>query len=487
MKAEITVTPDTMFALLKTLGKTLYGTRNLTAIVLREAEQNAVDACRRKGVEPKIWLRVDVTRDMAIVTCIDNGCGMTEEEIHDIFLQPGQSSKGAHLKETGGLGLAKITYFTNPYWSVRSLNHTVTSDDVRLGREIQLTEYFDGTIVEVHIPKEYYWDDVGKQALRYVYLSDVDVHFTWTENGVIKIDDEHAGLPNLQIERNRQDYWPQGVTGFLASELPGHGMLSGVNIVRVHGLVQYVAQAYHRDTNFLLDLHPECKPDDDAYPVMANRLSLRDGEFKELWDRFLELQTGSPSTSRFEVEQVAKPRTQITGERLLHGTQNIPQFSTYSQEIQELSSLDFANLIGAAQEAVEYGKKPPKILIKDYKGSAATKARHAKVLTCWKEILTLIADWDDQWGYGVVGDSVHPASREYEDGTWFYLINPAWFDDIKTPKAKVLALWGQACHEVSHFKNDVHNEAFTSAETDRQRLTASAIVVEFDRLVKLLR
>jgi molecular chaperone HtpG len=70
--------------LLKVLAEHLYGSRN---VGVRELLQNAHDSCVRRRIEeqgPRYRPRIDLTTDerQQTLTIRDNGCGLTEEEIH---------------------------------------------------------------------------------------------------------------------------------------------------------------------------------------------------------------------------------------------------------------------------------------------------------------------------------------------------------------------------------------------------------------------
>jgi DNA topoisomerase VI subunit B len=85
------------------LGGALYRARPLLAITLRELFQNSRDACRGIDRAPDIVLTLE-TDDFrqGILTCQDNGIGMSEETLLSRFLVLGESDKTAG--STGGWG-----------------------------------------------------------------------------------------------------------------------------------------------------------------------------------------------------------------------------------------------------------------------------------------------------------------------------------------------------------------------------------------------
>ncbi len=88
------------------LGGALYRARPLCAISMREMFQNSRDACRGFERTPEIvvTLQTDDWKS-GILTCEDNGCGMSEETLLTKFLVLGESEKTAG--STGGWGIGK--------------------------------------------------------------------------------------------------------------------------------------------------------------------------------------------------------------------------------------------------------------------------------------------------------------------------------------------------------------------------------------------
>jgi len=93
----------------------------LLPIVLRELFQNARDACRRVGHEPRIRIAVlgDADFRYGQIVCRDNGCGMDEDTILDRFLCLGGTDKAQG--DTGGFGIAKAVILGGcTWWEVRT-------------------------------------------------------------------------------------------------------------------------------------------------------------------------------------------------------------------------------------------------------------------------------------------------------------------------------------------------------------------------------
>jgi DNA topoisomerase VI subunit B len=86
------------------LGGALYRARPLLPVTLREIYQNSRDACRGLERKPEIVITLETDEFRAgILTCEDNGCGMSEETLLTKFLVLGESEKAAG--STGGWGI----------------------------------------------------------------------------------------------------------------------------------------------------------------------------------------------------------------------------------------------------------------------------------------------------------------------------------------------------------------------------------------------
>ena len=111
----------------------------LLPIVLRELFQNARDACRCVGSEPRIWITVlgDTDFRYGQVVCRDNGCDMDEDTILDRFLCLGGTDKTQD--DTGGFGIARAIILGGcTWWEMRTHPPTISGQAPSTGSEIAL-------------------------------------------------------------------------------------------------------------------------------------------------------------------------------------------------------------------------------------------------------------------------------------------------------------------------------------------------------------
>lgn len=90
----------------------LYQQQNKLKVVTRELLQNAFDACKRKGINAKIHIRISNDTDgYQYLEIRDNGIGMSLPEIKDNFLTVGKSNKNNNkegLVGKYGIGILSI-------------------------------------------------------------------------------------------------------------------------------------------------------------------------------------------------------------------------------------------------------------------------------------------------------------------------------------------------------------------------------------------
>src|SRR3990170_9015097 len=124
--------------LLKLVGRKLYSSHPIP-IIVRELLQNSVDACNRKGVEPRITITVkqlDANGNDWLVSCEDNGIGMTPEQLVNDFLRLG-GKKEEWANQTGGFGIAKAAILGSDDWEVHTLNNFLSRDILHIGGDIE--------------------------------------------------------------------------------------------------------------------------------------------------------------------------------------------------------------------------------------------------------------------------------------------------------------------------------------------------------------
>lgn len=123
---------------LKMLGKTLYSN---PFAALSELIANGFDA-----QADKIWVYLDIrNRKNAEIIIIDNGKGMTDQEIREKYLQVGKKNRSLDddvMMGRKGIGKLAAFYLSNKYYVV-----TKTEDENNI-YEIDFTGYEDGTVNE---------------------------------------------------------------------------------------------------------------------------------------------------------------------------------------------------------------------------------------------------------------------------------------------------------------------------------------------------
>src|SRR3990170_3655341 len=162
--------------LLKLVGRKLYSSHPIP-ILVRELLQNSVDACRRKVIEPDIRITIkQLNRDASdwLVSCEDNGIGMSAEQIVNDFLRLG-GKKEDWANQTSGFGIAKAAILGCDDWKVRTLDNFLDRKILHDGGEIQKRKMLEGTKITVRV-QEFAWGSSITKALQMVYYSDVHVH-----------------------------------------------------------------------------------------------------------------------------------------------------------------------------------------------------------------------------------------------------------------------------------------------------------------------
>ena len=100
--------------------------QNLGFAFMRENMQNAVDGDGKRGASI-INISIDeMSDDMVRIQFADNGPGMTEETIRNVFMKLGETTKGEHGTSTGGFGRARIlTHFSMHGYIINTQNNHV--------------------------------------------------------------------------------------------------------------------------------------------------------------------------------------------------------------------------------------------------------------------------------------------------------------------------------------------------------------------------
>lgn len=114
-------------ALWKLLGPSLYSSRPLFPVTVRELAQNAFDAQLKTNKDVPVVFEMSISEDQKTVylSCEDQGVGMTPDVIFDKFLALGESGKSAGV---GGYGVAKAAILgACSEWDVQTLGYQFDS------------------------------------------------------------------------------------------------------------------------------------------------------------------------------------------------------------------------------------------------------------------------------------------------------------------------------------------------------------------------
>ena len=280
MKAQITIDPR----LIPTMGRSLYS-GNPAVVAVRELLQNSWDACIAKGVKPDIHITIDradkyASIETVTVTCRDNGIGMTEKQLLNDYLRLGTTGK-KDMKSTGGFGIANAVVFSNEKWHVHTLDHYACPDE-NMEIDIEHTgEHLDGTEVTLEIKVDFFVSQL-REAMRMIYFSAVDVKFTYTEDGELKYEDEHAGFSKLVSRIVDQEFKEDKLASLHKVRLMDDVEIydfhtNGYDIIRLNGLVQFLSfQTSKRLTNLIFDIVTIYRPTEKHYPFTLSRESVQD-------------------------------------------------------------------------------------------------------------------------------------------------------------------------------------------------------------------
>jgi hypothetical protein len=246
--ASIKISSD----LISMLGKKLYSSSHMV-ILARELLQNSIDAVSQTN-KPKI----EIALTGSMLTVSDNGCGMDNDTLLNVFLCIGGSKKQSNTS-VGGFGIAKVCLFASQTWSVytRAVNSesiAINSDDM-IPLSSSSGRY--GTIVRGLTSDGYSERDIYK--LLHTGNYQIPVFY----NGVrIK--------PYVGKIKWSDDGYCVSVAKPLT--LPDDNILTGYIIYRINGLTQFTE--YYGDSlqfNVIVDFDCGFRPKDDRYPFDLSR------------------------------------------------------------------------------------------------------------------------------------------------------------------------------------------------------------------------
>jgi len=493
-KAVMSIDPR----LVSLVGRKLYSSHPIP-IVTRELLQNSVDACRRKGIEPDIKIEIFHNDDYKwLITCTDNGIGMTEDQMENDFLKLG-GTKEDGAGQTGGFGIAKAAIMSGEDWSVRSLGNFMNKEMFLRGAEIKKNlRRIDGTIITVLIGEATYRSSL-MQAAQMILYSDVSVHLvieskTYPE---IHVDAQNSGI-NGSIKRKilHDDKWMTvwGTTSLGLSDKWCEVSNPGWNIVRLNGLMQFIRgnQLDIRKNSLFFDIKADTMPDDPAYPFSMSRETLI-VDYDNLVRATVDSHNANVLQSMAAVARDIPEEETVTviPGKLLSGSRDT-RYSKHESKLDGFGNKTKFNLKVDTLENKSSHKNAGKtcLLLLRYKKDPNKRKWHAKLLRAWQEIMQLVAESNETFGIGITSDAWMAASRTILDGQLYYVLNPDLTVDeelaSQPPEAIILALWATACHEATHAYVDDHNEWFTTTCVDIQADSANDMLRNLKRIAKIL-
>jgi hypothetical protein len=515
--AQVTLDPS----MIRKVGRDTYS-GNPLLIVARELVQNARDAALRKGVDPHISLEIRAVREDSgairfVLTCEDNGVGMTPEEIVTKFLRigagKGSLKKVALPEETGYFGMAKVALMSCEYWSCRTLDWLVSSRHVEEQREItRVPRRLEGTRICVGVDTvDKFWcvERALKDVLSYLITSEASVDLTVKEidktadplraRTVLHLKTGGLSQQNDIVLAHRADEAQPGFIVSIGSDPPvlpqfelfevamGGDDLLGV-FVRLNGLTQYEAWVSNGLT-FLMIVDvvncPNSLPP-ESYPFNMSREALK-GKFGCDVRDAIQSFAKNPATTKAQSAHNFETSFEVVDGILLQGVSNLGMFATPIPGHLQGKTCTRENALCLTPRTTQ-AENPTMVqakLLFEKLSRSSLAGYDWRVLMAWGEIVRLVEDSRMNFGIGLTGDPYTQASRIVYEGTTYYLLNLSSIKGPKTRLGKLLCMWHLALHEVTHSFMGVHDEYFTIREGDLASVCADQFKKAIPRLLKV--
>lgn len=459
-KVAMTVDPH----LIQLLGRKLYSSHT-APIVVRELLQNSLDACTRKEVDPKIHitLKFNSSQNKLRITCEDNGCGMDENELIDVFLCLGGSTKKG-TNSTGKFGIAKASIMSGEYWSVTTLDNEIDIDDLIQGNDLRKVPYLDGTKIVVECNAKGSWE-FKSTVTNVIYSSSVKIHYTYIEDDVIMTDDENAGFEIRNSTLHHQgDGWRLIITE------PVKPSLGGCCFVRLNQLTQFRdwQSTIPSNLTYIIDVDNVADPTSPEYPFTMSRESLAGNVSVQVNAELYKMREESESIENATKAIFHPPNVRIHEGWLYTGKgRNIGLFSGSN------------SLPGQPNKETHEG---PYIKFENYENrSKQLIAKDEIVLSIFRDILEFTVPKFMNFGIGIIIDPERQAAFE-TFGFPVFSINPDFVHAKTTQIEKITSIWVSACHEVAHLTEFNHNQAFVAEMGELQRETLPRLIEELESL-----
>jgi hypothetical protein len=438
MKAVLTISPE----LLQIVGRKLYSSHP-AIIAVRELLQNSRDACKRADVNPDIEIKL-TGNNPCLITCTDNGIGMSQNDIIKYFLCLGGTNK-TESDNVGGFGIAKAVLFSNPPWQAHTRDNFIDSDMLYNGEEVGKRYSINGTRVKITVDDYLYTNTL---VAVYAMLQFSDTRITLTR------DDESA-----EVGLTDSIKWQHKEERFNVGLLPKQEVLGitleNLTIYRVNGLVQFITFSSFDGINVIVDINVNgLNPKDDNYPLSLSRETITSAVYSDI-NRLIRNYEQNPLTTRSNMKSEDDSIKLYKGKYFRgRGEGDNPDDKTYGE-----SGTESGSTAGIA------------ILVKGRKNKPTLHEK--RLLRVWGRVLTLVAH-DDTFGVGIIKSDDTLAARLDHGLVAFYLLNVEKLPDM-SKDGLILYLWSLATHEASHAWQNTHNEVFTSRMCDLFKESADDI------------
>lgn len=303
----------------------------LPGIMMREAMQNAIDAVRHLGIAGNLQVTSD--SEAGTFEIVDNGRGMTLDELYTVFSDLHSSGKVTDTGATGGKGVGKASYMLGgQHFFVET---TAKQGDQIIKTTVQGTpdEFLDpevgvnpiqtvmppgtptGTIIRTKVGAD---DDLWSARANFYnilkYSRGIDANVKSSlygkDNYGKKKGIGYTHTPNLwesktnpPFEVAKTDFGTADATLYLDTKLPT-ASVQGFNVqVLNNGMWQF--SYYHNlseetpgmPNEVIIDIAPKVEEGTTEYPFPVQRESMKD-EFKASIDKFIDEKLVNPFASK---------------------------------------------------------------------------------------------------------------------------------------------------------------------------------------------
>lgn len=433
--------------ILSLLGKKLYNA-DTQVILVRELIQNSVDAMSSKieiSYDGHYVMENDGIREnYTKIICKDNGIGMNQDTLLNVFLGIGKSKKFGP-NNTGGFGIAKVSLFSALDWQLETNqeNSTIMKIDKNSGeltyeerrkRKLSgtnVTALYKGYSRTEHIAPFLLISSKVKSKIR------VNGKLVKPPKSVKPIAYGMHGDYSYTISKSK----PHDVFG------DGEIRLGGLVVYRINGLPQFTAQIWDNDQILIFVDFDNIGylPRDDNYPFSLSRESVSYDISSMVFKKIGEL-TSDKLSRNLDLEKGKKSRFKIVSN-------------------------------------IAYELKRGEKVSQDDK----------RIARLYKSILdTINTDLEleipDNYIVGINFDEDSMGSRQGSNpinSKHVYWINPDFFGSNADSKDELIfKLYFLASHEITHVDYRNHDEEFTSTMGDNLR---DGIHILLENLPKLRR